>query len=316
MMMPKMNGQEVLAELRQHPETSAVPFIFLTAVDTRSTVRESMNLGADDYLLKPVEVDDLLNAVNARLKHHQRIISNVEQQLEALKLRMTRTITHELRTPIASVTQALDVLVKYADQLPEEVHPLVDSMGYGTRRLNHCIEQMVFAMQLTTGVLSTETTFESGFPTPLRGLLESAIQMAKRFAVNVPPNVNVRLYESPDDPLIRCNPTALKHAFAEVIANALVFSPENGAVRVGYKRADGEVRITVTDSGRGIPHDQLEEAMSWFAQVGRDFAEQQGMGMGLPLASQLVAIHGGSLDVRSVVGKGTQVIITLPVATA
>jgi two-component system, sensor histidine kinase and response regulator len=312
MMMPIMDGQQVLAELRQHPETASTPFIFLTAVDSRQTVRQSMNLGADDYLFKPIQVDDLLNAVTARLKHRQQVVADVEQQLEGLKMRMARTITHELRTPLVSIVQALDVLSRQADQLPEDMYPLLDSMHYGAHRLNHCIEQMVFAMQITTGVLTQEKIGEGGFPTSLKDILHTAVQMAQRFAVNVPPEVSVKVFETADDPFVHSNTVALKHAFAEIIANAMVFSPAKGVVKIGYKRSGEEVRVAVTDSGDGIPHDELEQAMSWFAQIGRDIAEQQGMGLGLPLASQLVAIHNGSLDVRSIVGKGTQVIITLP----
>ena len=87
MMMPFMDGQQVLAELRKHKVTESVPFIFLTAVDTRDIVRSSMNLGADDYLFKPVNIAELLNTVTARLKRHQTIVATSEEQVEAIKVR-------------------------------------------------------------------------------------------------------------------------------------------------------------------------------------------------------------------------------------
>lgn len=315
MVMPNLTGQEVLVELRNRPETATVPFIFLTAIEDRSIVRESMNLGADDYLFKPFQSTDLINTVNARLKYHQQIVTNVEQQMEALKLRLARTITHELRTPLAAIIQVLEVLSRQSSHLPaQEVSDLIETMGYGTNRLTHCIEQMVLATQLTTGVLSADSILQSGVPMLLGDVLNAAITLGRRFTTQQAPDVNIKLNEGDEDPRLLCNPIALKHGFAEVIANALAFSPAKGTVRIIYKPIEDGVRLTITDSGPGIPNERLQEALSWFTQLDRDKVEQQGIGMGLPLASQLMAIHGGSLDIRSILGKGTQVIIVLPIA--
>ena len=69
--MPEQDGHAVLRELRAQPDTSGIPFIFLTARGERADQREGMNLGADDYLCKPIDADDLLAAIRARLKRRQ-----------------------------------------------------------------------------------------------------------------------------------------------------------------------------------------------------------------------------------------------------
>jgi DNA-binding NarL/FixJ family response regulator len=70
-LMPEMNGHEVLAALRANAKTAKIPFVFLTAKGEHADIRAGMNLGADDYLVKPVRVDDLLDAINARLDRAQ-----------------------------------------------------------------------------------------------------------------------------------------------------------------------------------------------------------------------------------------------------
>ncbi len=313
MMMPYMDGQQVLAELRQHSETATVPFIFLTAVDSRDTVRSSMNLGADDYLFKPFSVKELLKTVSVRLKHHDQIVSTTEQQLEAIKMRLARTVTHELRTPVGLVVSALQMLEWHGDAaFSEETTDLIDTMSRGATRLAHVVEQMVYATHLTTGVYTAETVADNGFPIDVSELISASHKLARQFTSRQPDNVEVKVAELKDTLYVKAEPGALKQAFAEVISNAIAFSPVNGSIRIVYKLVDNDVRITVTDSGQGIGEVQLKEAMAWFGQVDREQQEQQGMGMGLPLASQLIAVHGGTLDVRSIIGKGTQAVITLP----
>lgn len=314
MMMPNMNGQQVLETLRQHPETASIPFIFLTAVDTRTSVRESMDLGADDYLFKPFQVNELLKAVSARLKHHQQIMSTAEQQLELIKTRLARTITHELRTPVGLLVGSLQMLLWTKDEaFSQESLDMLNTMNYGANRLAHVVEQMVFATHLTTGLYSAQMIAEHGIPLEISELIQSAQKSAQQFTVRPAPNVSIKLTELQEAWYIKADPGSLKHALAEVISNALAFSPENGTVRISYKQIDHEVRITITDSGEGIPDDKLKEALSWFGQIDRDLKEQQGMGLGLPLAAQLFEIHGGSLEIHSIVGKGTQAVITLPI---
>ncbi len=317
MMMPNMNGQDVLTELRQHPETATVPFIYLTAVDERDTVRESMNMGADDYLFKPFRVNELLKTVNARLKRHQSIVSSAEQQLEAIKLRLARTITHELRTPVGLIVGSLQMLEWQEDEpFSETTRDMISTMSRGATRLAHVIEQMVFATYLTTGVYSADSVAQQGMPLEISEIISSAHKLARQFTNRQPDNVDVKVAELKESLFVKAEPGAMKQALAEVISNAISFSPPNTNVRITYKLVDHDVRITVTDSGQGIDDQHLKEAMAWFGQVDRDTQEQQGMGMGLPLAEQLIAIHNGTLEIHSIVGKGTQAVITLPAIEA
>ena len=85
---------------------------------------------------------------------------------------------------------------------------------------------------------------------------------------------------------------------------------------VSQWEADDAVWITILDQGPGIPPDELAIALKDFNQINREAQEQQGIGLGLPLARQIIETHRGTFEIRSVVGKGTQITISLPTATA
>jgi two-component system phosphate regulon sensor histidine kinase PhoR len=146
-------------------------------------------------------------------------------------------------------------------------------------------------------------------------MLVSANNLARRFAYQQQPNVSVQFHEHDHDSIVMCNPPALKQALAELIANALAFSPANGVVNLSQWRSSGSVMISIVDEGPGIPEDRLAEALDEFSQLDRETNEQQGMGMGLALAQRIIQAHGGVLDILSIVGKGTQVTIALPIVT-
>ena len=87
-MMPEINGYDVLAEMRQLPTTALIPFIFLTAMADKRDIRHGMELGADDYLTKPFNRTELLNAINARLAKQEKLMKQCNeehQRAEALE---------------------------------------------------------------------------------------------------------------------------------------------------------------------------------------------------------------------------------------
>lgn len=314
-MMPDLNGYDVLEQIRQNPETANTPFIFLTAKADRDSMRQGMDLGADDYLTKPFTSAELLTAINTRLTRQSQIAEHSEQKLNIVKRQLTRMVTHELRTPLISINTVVDVISRQLGQLSQsELQELLDSIGVGSKRLSHRVEQLVFITQLEAGMLSRETIAQEGLPMRLWEMLVAANNLARRFAYQQQPNVGVTLHDHDREAIVVCNPPALKQALAELIANALKFSPQDHEVNIAQWQSGGHVLISIVDEGAGIPEKRLREAMTDFSQLDRETQEQQGMGIGLSLAQRIIHAHGGEVDIRSIVGKGTQVTVALPIA--
>ena len=316
-MMPDLDGFEVLEQIRANPETSNTAFIFLTAKADRDSLRQGMELGADDYLTKPFTSAELLSAINTRLTRQSMMAVHTEQKMESVKRQLTRMVTHELRTPLISINTVVDVISRQVGQLsPEEIQELLDSVSAGSKRLSHRVEQLVFITQIEAGMLNRELINREGMPMRLWEMMVSANNLAKRFSDQPQSSVFVQFHDHDRDALVMCNPPALKQALAELIANAIKFSPEGSQVDITQWRSGGRVMLSIVDQGPGIPEDRLAEALRDFSQIDRDKNEQQGMGMGLSLAQRIIDVHGGALDILSIVDKGTQITIALPVVTS
>lgn len=315
-MMPDFDGYQVLGEIRANPVTANTAFIFLTAKADRDSLRQGMELGADDYLTKPFTSGELVTAIKTRLSRHELMALQTEQKMENVKRQLTRMVTHELRTPLISINTVVDVISRQIGQLDStEIQELLESISAGSKRLSHRVEQLVFITQLEAGMLTRELIARDGMPMSLWEMLVAANNLARRFSDQTPPDLNIQFHDHDHESLVMCNPPALKQALAELIANAIKFSPRGGQVDITQWRSGGKVMISIVDQGPGIPEDQLAEALRDFSQLNRDSQEQQGMGMGLSLAHRIIEVHGGKLDFLSIVDKGTQVTISLPIVT-
>ncbi len=313
--MPGMDGFNVLQRLRDDSVTAPIPFIFMTAQGDRESMRSGMRLGADDFISKPFSIEELVQAVEARLSRRNAFVREAESKLEAAKLRLTRLVTHELKTPLISMNTILDVVSRRMGQLkPEELQEFVASIDVGGRRLNHLVEQMTLVTQLESGLLQRATLAQRGSIHVLSQILNGAVTQGQRFANNRP---DVQLKAEPFDAEmnILCHLQPLRHAFAELFANAINFSPESGQVAINGWRSGRAIWVTISDQGVGMTRQQIEEAAHSWSQVDREKNEQQGMGMGLMLAHRIITLHGGILELGSEVGKGTQVQVGLPVMT-
>jgi signal transduction histidine kinase len=314
--MPVMDGFQVLQHLREDTALAVTPVILITAQNDRDTMRSAMKLGADDFITKPFSVEELLSAVEARLERRNTFVRDAEGKLEQAKLRLTRMIAHELKTPLISMQTVIEVVNRRMGGMnDQDLGDMLASMDAGGRRLNHLVEQMVLVTQLDSGVLQRATLAQQGVPANMSDLFNSAITLGRRFC-STREDVTI-VAEDFDVPYpVLCHPQAIKHALAELIANALKFSPQNGRVTVGGWKSGRAVWVTITDCGAGMSPEQLEQIGAAFTQIERDMREQQGMGMGLMLAQRIIKLHGGIMELRSVLGQGTQAQVGLPVMPA
>ncbi|MGB7339644.1 MAG: response regulator [Phototrophicaceae bacterium] len=313
--MPNMDGYEVLAHVRNTDQISSLPFIFLTARADRSFVRHGMELGADDYLTKPFTRKELLSAIDSRLARAQTFSKQSDDALETAKKQLSHMVAHELRTPLISMTMVQDVISHKLDDLsPADMRDLLGMMQSGNKRMRHLVEQMVYFTRLNTGLLSAETLVEHGRFLELDFVIQEAIQQGRSFSYR---NQNGSIKRPPQKPYapIRCLIKPLSFAIAEIIANALIYSPEDTNIIIQEHVTDPWVLLNIVDAGSGLTSNRLQKAAMPFEQIDRENQEQQGMGMGLPLAIKIVEVHGGKLDIQQTVEGGTKVVIKLPLVT-
>jgi two-component system, sensor histidine kinase and response regulator len=314
--MPEMDGYQVLLELRKHKETSLVPFIFLTARADRSFMRHGMELGADDYLTKPFSRAELLAAIRSRLERHQTIADVHERGLEETKIKLSNMVANELRAPLSSVNKVKQIIEHQIEQLSaDEVKDLLQTLSVGTERLHHLVEQMVYMTYLETGQLSHPQIFEKPSLVYMWQIVPSVVDLARSFADRNRAQ-EIKLDIRNGDAAVIADTAALKHALAELIANALNQSNDEQGVSVTQWKTEKSVWISIVDKGMGVPPvEQLQALLPYHAinQSGQDADEK---GLALTISEQIIAAHGGEMTLNPVEGEGTQIVICLPLLGA
>lgn len=312
--MPEMDGYAVLMELRKHPATARIPFMFLTARADKPFMRHGMELGADDYLTKPFTRAELLSAIRGRLQRHQFINESHRQEFETFKLKLVRMVTHQLKTPLMSVTFVRDVIERQFDQLDQDqIRDLLETLRSGTDRLEHLVQQTVYMSQIEGGILTKEFIQQTRASIHLWNIIPSAVDLARRITYR---NSDARIIvdQRDADASFMGDAAMLKHAIAELIGNAISFSPDQMPVTISQWVSDGYVWISVFDHGMGMSRQETNQAQQAFEQIHRERLEQQGLGLGLTIARQLIELNDGLFEIGSASGKGTQITMGFRIA--
>lgn len=317
-MMPRMDGYAFFEAVRQIPYLKAVPFIFLTARGSRRDISTGRMLGADDYLIKPFDPEDFLIAVQNKLKRTADIRAQAVEGLNDARRLLIQLLSHELRTPLTYVTGGFALLAEELETQQvtgptDDIRISLELIQSGTMRLNRLAEQMVLYSQVVSGS-AAQNVAEVGDELELEYVVGDALATLEKYIKNR--QVSVRM-NSPNGALpVLGVKELLLNGLSEIIRNAVQYSPEGGEVQIVLRQRDGRATVEVIDRGIGISVKDQADIWNVMTQSDRDRNEQQGVGMGLPIARGLIEAHGGEIGLSSVEGEGTHVVVTLPLADA
>jgi two-component system, sensor histidine kinase and response regulator len=308
--MPDFDGYEVLSALRSDLATATIPFIFATAFSDKQNMRQGMELGADDYLAKPFTVDELVNAVNSRLKKHDALLRHSEEKMAVLRETIGITMPHELRTPLNGI---LGFSALMAEENPvvsdAEIRDLARHVHKSALRLHVLIERFLSLVQLdhSTGDSLMALTREGAQPFSARTIVEEVATQAARDAERVE-DLSLVLA----DYILAIPSDHMVLLVRELAENALKFSKRGTAVRIATELKESSFALSVRNNGRGMTSDQISR-IGAYVQFDRRTFEQQGCGLGLMLVKRIVELHKGELSVVSIPGNETTVTVSLPI---
>ncbi|MCD4685271.1 MAG: hybrid sensor histidine kinase/response regulator [Anaerolineae bacterium] len=314
-MMPVMDGYEFFQAVRQRNHLKTVPFIFLTALGSRRDVSVGKLMGADDYLVKPFEPEEFLIAIQNKLQRTAEIRAEAVEKLDGARRILVQLLSHELRTPLTYVTGGFALLAEemqslQENELTEDVRISLDLIQNGTQRLNRLAEQMVLYAQMLSGFVPRRIRTSGETLEMVQLTYDAQITL---LALAQERGIIFDQYEPADDPLfVRGVRDLLVTAISEVLRNAVMFSPLNGTVTLTLVRNGQMAVLTISDQGMGITPEDRATVWEILVQSNRERNEQQGAGMGLPLARGLIEAHGGEIQLDSVPSEGTEVVIRLP----
>ncbi len=310
--MELVNGYQMLTAIRNDPVTSSIPFILITADQSRSGMRQGMELGADDYLEKPFTPAELVGAVNARLQKHRALLQQAESKLEELRAQLSTALPHELHTPLNGILGYADILRKqFAELEPIEVSQMAERIYKNGKRLHRLVENFLIYAQLE--VLKADNhKIESLSKIHMSNVGKLVDTMARQKAYESARSDDLQLHLT--DAEIAISSDYFSKIFEELFDNALRYSKKGSLIHVQTNIQGSEFLLHIKDQGRGMTAEQLQN-IGAYRQFERKIYEQQGSGLGMTVAKRLIELHGGTLRVESEYGSGTSLTVTLPLAS-
>ena len=307
--MPRMDGFEVLKAVRDNPATSSTPFIFLSAF---ANIREGMNLGSDDYIVKPFTRNVLLASIKARMERRKQEETKVQDKFNTLAENVVITMPHEFRTVLNEILNATFLLKECKNsQEYDSIDELTDMIVFNVRRMQKITDNFVLMTKVQSykrapNLFDEFRQFKTDNPSvivkDIVGLISSYRERQNDTSVECPDmDISLNMFS---EHFYKC--------CYELIDNAFAYSAKGSKVNITTQKDEmlSQFIVKIVDHGRGMSKEQINDIYA-FRQIDRKDYEQQGVGLGLMLAKELVQLYGGKFEITSEKDEGTTVILHL-----
>ncbi len=312
--MPELDGFAVLDQLKADLQLRDVPVIVISSVEGLDNIVRCINLGAEDYLPKPVNQVLLKARIGASLEKKRLRAAEIAllrdknwQLAEASqhKSRFLAAATHDLRQPMHAL--GLFVAQLRSHMTSAEGSRLVDRIDDAITGMNELFNALLDITKLDAGAL---TPTIADFP-----VVELLARIESTFAA-VAQEKGLSLRLAATSAWVRSDPVLLERIVLNLVSNAVHYTTSGGIV-VGCRRRGALLRIDVADSGPGIPEDQRCKIFGEFYRLA-DAAKtnRAGLGLGLAIVDRLCALLDHPIELKSTPGKGSRFSIAAPAAPA
>jgi len=339
-LMPEMDGYEVIAALKNLESTRKIPVIFITGLDSAASERKGLALGAADYIPKPfnAEIVKLRVQIQIKLVNHIRALEErdeMERQLNKIKeleagliaakeqaehsrelaehssrakSEFLSRMSHEMRTPMNSIIGMLQVIKMRT--VPESISDFINEIGAASNHLLGIIDDVLDVSGMEYGAFKlTNTLFN------INALFEDVISTTEYNATLK--NQTMHSDIDHDIPIfVVGDEKRLKQVVSNLLANAIKFTPDLGNIYLSAKlleKKDGNItlQVEVADDGIGISEEQQKGLFTIFDQAdGSNTRKHGGIGLGLALSKRIVEMMGGTITIESQPDKGAKFIFT------
>ena len=308
--MPGMDGFEVCRRMKADPATASIPVLLVTALSQRDQRLLGIGAGANDYITKPVDRSDLSLRVRNAIRMRQLYLEVEEQyrrleKLELLRDSLVHMIVHDLRSPLAGIRAYLDLLkLDGAGKLDMELTESIDAARKVAVEMTDMVSDLLDVSRLEVGKMPLELA-----PADVGALVVEAIGAAGAAA-----RVRIRVEPPADKLRVVCDAGVIRRVIANLVGNAVKFTPVSGQITVLVRGDGAEVRVEVADTGQGIPKEYHEKVFEKYGQVeAARHGAKHSTGLGLTFCKLAVEAHGGRVGLESAVGKGSTFWLLLPV---
>ena len=311
-MMPKLNGLQLIRELRNDPALAEVPVILMSAARPRGVE------GVHAFLAKPVALESFEGAVRKALAdrhgaspaNSSAIEADTESgnssSLAVAREEMLNWVAHEIKTPLGTAKMAAEILIRRSALAGEPADlQRLELIVRQLDRMNDLVVSVLDAARLGSNQLRLK--LETGDLREFLGELTGAWRERA-------PSFSFGLSLPPDPVMVSYDPEQLRRILDNLVSNAVKFGMEARSVEIALLRLPSSAEITVTDRGPGIDAAEVSRVFDRFHTVKSNGG--RGHGLGLFIASTLARLHGGALTAESIQGQGATFRLRLPLAHA
>jgi signal transduction histidine kinase len=247
----------------------------------------------------PHEVRELTRAFNAML---QRVQSTQKSQRD-----FVANVSHELKTPLTSIQGFAQAILDGTADSPDARRQAAEVIYNEAGRMHRMALDLLDLARLEAGTADLKMS-----PVNMAALLNAVAEKFSPLALNA--GIQLKTEIASDLPVINGDGDRLAQVFTNLVDNALKFTPRDGLVVLRAVQDKGEIQVSVSDTGKGIPADAIPHIFDRFYQAdsSRAGGGSHGAGLGLAIAQEIVTAHGGRISVRSTEGRGAAFLVHLP----
>ena len=310
-MMPDINGFDTAVIMKKDPELKDIPIIFLTALNTPADLVHGFQVGANDFLTKPFNKEELVMRVMQQISlvAAKRIIEQQNKELKATlnnRDKMYSVIAHDLRSPMASIRMVLNLVV--ASVSPETVGPelfgLLDKANRESEDVHDLLDNLLKWTKSQTGRLNVVLQ-----DIDLNDIIPGVVEIFEIIAQTKQIKLNLQKSDTPL--IVNADNDMLKTVVRNFLSNAIKFSPENSSIDITMSAENDLAKVSVRDHGVGISADRLETIFHK-GETTYGTGGEEGSGLGLQLCQDFARKNGGDCTVESVEGEGSTFSVLIP----
>ncbi len=301
--MPGLNGFEVCRRLKARESTRDIPVIFMTSLADTQDKLTAFAVGAVDYVVKPLQVEEVMARANAQLalRAMHRQLTAANRELEAFSY----SVSHDLRAPLRAISSFARILRKdYRESLDEEGQRYLDTIIATSSQMGTLIEDLLLYAR-------TARAASASIPVPLVSLVQ---QLFTVFGERISSSGGrLEILEPLATPL--GDPTLIGQILNNLVDNALTYRARNATplIRISAQRSGEEVLLCVADNGIGIEPEYHDKIFQVFQRL-HSSDEYPGTGLGLAIVAKAARVMGGEVCVESAPGKGSTFTVRLRAA--
>ena len=310
-MMPDLNGFDTAVILKKDPSTQEIPIIFLTALNNPNDLVKGFQVGANDFLTKPFNKEELVMRVmhQIQLVAAKRIIVRQNEELKRTisnRDKMYSVIAHDLRSPMASIRMVLNLAVNVVspEMVGDEIFGLLDKANRESEETHDLLDNLLKWTKSQTGRLNV--VYQD---IDLDDIVPGVVDIFKMIAEMK--KIDLKYLPAEEKLIVRADNDMIKTIIRNFLSNAVKFTPAGKGIEVFYTREGDFARISVRDHGVGVAPERVETIFHK-GETTYGTGGEEGSGLGLQLCQDFARKNGGEAQVESTLGEGSTFSFTIP----